>query len=693
MPKNNSVNDPGVPHLPLSGGTMTGNLLLNSDPTTSTQAATKNYVDAQNGGVIGAMQYFANAGGDSTFTALGWKKCDGSILSQASYPALFAQVGLLNGPAQNWIQQNSGTTANFTSLHYGNGLFVAYAASNIFTSTDAVTWTARKTPTGQSLQAGAYGNGVHFVGGNGATMLTSTDAISWYTMLPGLSGDIVYNATPSQKYVWLGGANNATSTDGNRWTAPIIAWPSGVSANAIAYGGGLYVMGGSNGNIATSTDGVTWTPRPSATTSTIYTLAYGASKFVAAGQLGVMETSTNGIAWTTQNSGTVTQINKVAYLNSALFLAGGQGFLATSTDAVTWTSRTLTTPATTTINTITFGASVYLYAGSSGNVATSTDAITWTARTFGTVSTINAVTFGNSIFVAVGVAGALKTSTDGITWTVRTSNTTSALNSVVWDGALFHAVGTNTHLTSTDGITWIKNFPGLNDTDSVQAAIYTDKFVIGYFNGGIQTSTDGITWTTRTSNSPNNIYDFAYSGSLYVYAAGIGLMGTSTDGITWTARQTPTSSFNYSVTYGNSLWVAINSAGNFMTSNDAITWTVQTPLAVNPPTAIRAVNFANGLFIAVGNNILGGTVYTSTNGTNWIANPNVSSSTNASALFDVISASNKFVTVGQGGYIYTSPNAYQYATNTQFQLPMDNQLAITQEPANMFSRSLYIKAQ
>ena len=641
---------------------------------------------------IGSLQYFANAGGDSTLTSQGWLKCDGRILTQASYPALFAQVGLINGPAQNWTQQNSTTTTQINSLHYGNGLYVAYAGSDVLTSTDAVTWNYRRTPSGSILQAGTYGNGTHFVGGNAGAMVTSTDALTWYSINPGFTGDIIYNATPSQKYIWLSSSKFATSTDGNRFTSPNVAWPLNTTVNAVAYGGGIYVIGGQTGNIITSTDGVTWTPRVTATTSTIYSLTYGASKFVAAGQLGVLETSTNGIAWTTQNSGTVTQINKLAYLNNALFFAAGQAYIATSTDAVTWTSRTLTTPATTTITSVTFGAGVYMYGGSAGNVATSTDGITWTARTFGSTSSIATIIFGNSLFVAVGNGGIIRTSTDGITWAAQTSGTTSTLKSVVWDGTRFLATGVNTKLTSTNAVTWTKIVPGLNDTDTVQAAIYTDKFVIGYFNGGLQTSTDALTWTTRTSNSPNNIYDFAYSGSLYTYAAGIGLMGTSTDGITWTARQTPTSSFIFSVTYGNNLWAAVNSAGNFLTSTDAITWSVQTPLNVTPLLGLRAIYYSGGLYIAVGNTLVGAAIYTSTDAVTWTVNNNVSSSTNASALFDVLAANNKFVAVGQGGYIYTSPSAYTYATNTQFQLPTDNQLAITQEPVSMFPRSLYIKA-
>lgn len=649
---------------------------------------------------IGSLQYFANAGGDSTLTSQGWLKCDGSILSQATYPALFSQVGLLNGPGQNWVERDTTITSQFTSLHYGNGLYVAYSGSNVLTSTDAITWSVRRTPTGQTLAAGAYGNGVHFVGGAGATMLTSTDAVNWYTPLPGfnlggvtgLGGGLIYNASTAAKYIWVGGSNFATSTDSNRWNSPAIDWPTNLSIFSVAFGAGVYVMNGGSGNIGTSTDGVTWTARVSASTSTMYTATFGASKFLSAGQLGAMQTSTDGVTWTTQNSGTTTTITKVAYVNS-LFLFGGQAVLKTSTDGVTWTARTMAAPTTATISSITYGAGVYLYAGNAGAVATSTDAITWTARTFGLSSLIYNVIFANSMFVAVGQNGLIRTSTDGTTWTARTSPTTTTLTGLVYDGSLFQATGSNTRLTSTDGITWSKNFPGINDTDTIQAAIYTDKFVIGYFNGGLQTSTDALTWTTRTSNSPNNINDFAWSGSLYVYAAGIGLMGTSTDGITWTARQTPSSSSMVSVTYGNNLWAAINSANYFFTSTDAITWTPQIPITANPPLGFNGLTYSNNLYVAVGV-ATGGfpALYTSTNATTWTVNNNISTTTFAAALIDVIAANNQFVAVGQYGLVFTSPTAYTYSTTTQFQLPTDAGLGITVEPVSVFSRSLYIKA-
>ena len=71
--------------LPLSGGTMTGNLTLAGNPTASLQAATKQYVDQNRGGdltnFIGMIAPFA-----ATHLPSGWMICDGSSVLFADWP-------------------------------------------------------------------------------------------------------------------------------------------------------------------------------------------------------------------------------------------------------------------------------------------------------------------------------------------------------------------------------------------------------------------------------------------------------------------------------------------------------------------------------------------------------------------------------------------------------------------------------
>ena len=52
-------------------------------------------------------------------------------------------------------------------------------------------------------------------------------------------------------------------------------------------------------------------------------------------------------------------------------------------------------------------------------------------------------------------------------------------------------------------------------------------------------------------------------------------MKTSSDGITWTERtsQIPTGAVIYAVTYGNNIFVALGSGGNGSTSSNGTSWT------------------------------------------------------------------------------------------------------------------------
>jgi len=55
-------------------------------------------------------------------------------------------------------------------------------------------------------------------------------------------------------------------------------------------------------------------------------------------------------------------------------------------------------------------------------------------------------------------------------------------------------------------------------------------------SGTILTSSDGTTWTSRTSGTTNNLYGVTYGNGTFVTVGDNGVILTSSDGISWTKR-------------------------------------------------------------------------------------------------------------------------------------------------------------
>ena len=183
----------------------------------------------------------------------------------------------------------------------------------------------------------------------------------------------------------------------------------------------------------------------------------------------------------------------------------------------------------------------------------------------------------NSIFVAVtstlgypSETNNLYTSTNFNTWTTRTT-TTTPLRTVRYLNNLYVTAGDGGFLaTSTDAITWTSRTSGT--TSTINGLAYGNGVYVYAGDGGVvATSTDAITWTSRTSNTTSEITNLIY-GNKFV-AIGSSYNGTSTNGITWSTAAT-NNSFNSRNTlqyFGSLYWAVLNST-NLAYSADGQFW-------------------------------------------------------------------------------------------------------------------------
>jgi hypothetical protein len=181
----------------------------------------------------------------------------------------------------------------------------------------------------------------------------------------------------------------------------------------------------------------------------------------------------------------------------------------------------------------------------------------------------------------------------------------SLIRGVVYGNGIFIATGASSRLYSFDGINW--TVPSVSGWQCDKIAFGNDLFVgVGFATvSGVPTafaytSTDGLTWTSRTPAADLWWQEIVFGNDLFVAVSRSGTgnrVMTSTDGINWNSRSTPMDANFTGIAYGNGVFVAVSegglgvTGGNVMTSTDGITWTQR-----NLNWTASTVHFANGKF-------------------------------------------------------------------------------------------------
>jgi hypothetical protein len=209
-----------------------------------------------------------------------------------------------------WTSVDLGTN-ELSGITYGNGTFVAVGTTfnnngltsgNLLNSSDGIHWASRfinaygSEPT--YLWGVTYGDGIFVAvgdwltpGGPSAISVTSTDGVTWAYKEIGANVSLTGVAYGNGNFVSGGvgivrGSVEAvravlSSTDGITWEKTSSTPVGPITFGPITFGGGYFVVGGYNGTLFTSPDGITWTSRISGVTADLTGLTYGNGTFVA----------------------------------------------------------------------------------------------------------------------------------------------------------------------------------------------------------------------------------------------------------------------------------------------------------------------------------------------------------------------------------------------------------------------------
>jgi len=233
------------------------------------------------------------------------------------------------------------------------------------------------------------------------------------------------------------------------------------------------------------------------------------------------------------------------------------------------------------------------------------------------------IVYGNGFFVAYaeeGDAGVFYSSPDGTNWTQRYTDLNSWGMNLVYSSGRYVGVGPVEYAISTDGTSWTASFTPSGYWYGI--AFSGSRYVMvggGSGVGAIVSSTDGVSWTSRTATAMGGtINSVVWGGSRFV---AIG----NNDGYEYTASALATSWTRSSIpggskiSYVNGLYfVPLNNQTNLI-STDGINWS---PNLTGLTNQLGTITYANGIYLSLlysTNQIPTGQIFlaTSVDTTNW----------------------------------------------------------------------------
>jgi hypothetical protein len=563
---------------------------------------------------------------------------------------------LQSHPLDRWHWATPRPAGNPHDIAYGTGTWVHVSGTEIFFSADGETWKGASLPYNpewDELQTIAFGNGTFVLGGWGKSILTSTNGSNWVRHLNDHeTRSIAYGAGRflaiasnghtnvfPQEHFWAVG-----STNGVDWIPVNI--PTTNRLLTISYAGDRFFAVDVPGTIFTSPDGIVWTPRYSSN-RTWFHIAYGNGLFIASNPLsdGNILVSSNSIDWTlvpaTSPYGSqVTFGNGKFVALTGTFTSDGQSFVGYSTNGTNWeiymSADLVHASSTKFLNDRFVAPGIPPLASFDGRA--------WTPMGKTLELGARRIRYVNDSFLAFGVGTNFGVSTNGSDWTsLPISPTDLDLNDGVYANGTYVFAGSQssnaTIVTSTNLVDWNASpiYPGVaflslaysegiflaTSQDGLSARstdaqhwnpatapgflrlVAGNGVFVGLTHSNVWTSTDGLTWTSRTIGPASNTYayfiDMTFGNGRFVlmgYAgSGFGSF-ISTDGANWSAGNQDIYFFDglRLVGYGGGFYVALDWFGNINASQDGLNWTRHVRFGFGTPDDVA---FGDGTFLTL----------------------------------------------------------------------------------------------
>jgi hypothetical protein len=371
---------------------------------------------------------------------------------------------------ENWTEVFAGfegtenMTDNWEGMAFFNGTFVAYGPTGrlLVSEDNGASWIDLPLEYESPFISHTVWKGKLWLGGQSDAIIHSADGLTWERFSTGIDESVGAIAASPDRIIALDDSGDVlASDDGEAWS--VLLDNDLLDFRSIVYRDGIYLAMAEGDRILRSTDGVIWTVVLDLSDTTVNYAGLGAleDRFVAVGGRGEIAWSTDGLSWETDIFLDFSAIvREVSVANGLLFAGCDSGIVAYSSDGINWTEQDTGAGSgyAYRIEQVTYFNGTYFAPGGNGTLASSTDLENWTLHPTGDDDAVfKTLLYFNDRYILIPVSRSrILYSEDLVTWTDnRRDPVIRGSGAWIYDGRIVVADSRGFVYTSEDGETFL----------------------------------------------------------------------------------------------------------------------------------------------------------------------------------------------------------------------------------------------